>query len=107
MKPARRCSYVGCGAPATTGGRCRLHVTEAWNAGTVRRLRGRALQRERVRMFASAPLCVLCEAAGRVTLATIRDHVVPLAEGGTEDLNNIQPLCGDCSDIKTRTEARR
>jgi len=107
MKPARRCSVVGCGQDAIAGGRCALHPIDAWNAGTVRRMRGRRLQTERARLFAAAPLCVLGELAGRVTLATVRDHVVPLAEGGTEADANIQPLCDDCSERKTADEAQR
>ena len=53
------------------------------------------------------PLCVLCRALGRRTLATIRDHIIPLAEGGADDSTNQQGLCKDCSDIKTQTEALR
>ena len=44
---------------------------------------------------------------GRVSAATIRDHVIPLAEGGEEIDSNTQPLCKPCSDLKTATEARR
>jgi hypothetical protein len=40
-------------------------------------------------------------------MATVRDHIVPLAEGGTEDESNIQPLCLDCSDAKTERESMR
>ena len=42
-----------------------------------------------------------------MTVATIRDHVVPLAEGGEDDEENVQPLCQDCSDAKTREESKR
>ena len=71
-------------------------------------MRGRALQRRRAALFASEPLCRLCHAQGRTTLATIRDHIIPLAEGGTEnDPTNEQPLCQDCSDQKTREESAR
>jgi 5-methylcytosine-specific restriction protein A len=45
--------------------------------------------------------------AGKRTLATIRDHIVPLAEGGQDTETNAQPLCQACSDTKTYAEAQR
>lgn len=71
------------------------------------RVRGRRLQALRARLFANEPLCRTCVQAGRTRAATIRDHIVPLAEGGTDDDSNIQPLCKDCSDAKTREESKR
>jgi 5-methylcytosine-specific restriction enzyme A len=96
-------------------GRCDQHArgqgrASGWSTAhgrNVERLRGRTLQRARAALFASEPLCRLCREHGRVTIATIRDHIVPLAEGGTEAAGNIQPLCRDCSDAKTAGEARR
>ena len=36
-------------------------------------------------LFDRTPLCVNCGSkAGRVTVATIRDHIVPLTQGGDE-----------------------
>lgn len=70
-------------------------------------MRGRKLQQARQRLFAEQPLCVLCLQQGRYALATIRDHIVPLAEGGVDDDTNVQGLCNDCSDTKTRQEAKR
>jgi 5-methylcytosine-specific restriction protein A len=61
----------------------------------------------RKRLFAESPLCVLCAALGRARPATIRDHIVPLAEGGSDDDRNVQALCVDCSDTKTQREAER
>jgi 5-methylcytosine-specific restriction protein A len=107
MKPERRCSYTGCGSLATCEGRCAAHRRDAWHAGESRRMRGGNLQRARDRLFAASPLCALCLEAGRTTLATIRDHVTNLAEGGTEHESNTQALCVECSDSKTRSEARR
>jgi len=71
------------------------------------RVRGRPLQRARARLFEHEPLCVRCQAAGRVVPATIRDHVVPLAEGGADLETNVQGLCAACHDAKTQLEARR
>jgi len=73
----------------------------------VKRIRGRELQRRRARLFARDRWCVHCAQLGKRTLATIRDHIIPLAEGGTEDESNEQPLCLDCSDAKTEDESRR
>ena len=41
------------------------------------------------------------------TKATIRDHIIPLAEGGPDTDENTQPLCQACSDRKTASESQR
>jgi len=38
--------------------------------------------------------CVCCGATDRELEA---DHVVPLTRGGSDDIGNIQPLCGECN----------
>lgn len=70
------------------------------------RLRGRANQERRRRVFRRNPLCVPCEAAGRVTLATVADHIVPLADGGRDSEDNLQGICHDCHVAKTSDENR-
>ena len=80
----------------------------AWSsASRPTRIRGRQLQRLRARLFDEHPLCVLCRTRGRVVPATIRDHIVPLAEGGLDLESNVQALCQSCSDAKTAREAHR
>lgn len=44
---------------------------------------------------------------GRLAVASIRDHIKPLAEGGTDDHDNIQALCIPCHDAKTVQESAR
>ena len=91
-------------------GRCAAHAAPAWTTTQpVPRIRGRRLQAIRARLFAEEPLCRVCLAKtpSVVTLAVIRDHVVPLAEGGADDEVNQQPVCQDCSDAKTNREATR
>jgi len=63
----------------------------------------------REQLFSADPLCAECRKASppRVTLATQRDHIVPLAEGGTDDDSNIQGLCDDCHRAKTARESAR
>lgn len=35
------------------------------------------------------------------------DHIINVAEGGTDDDDNLQVLCPICHEVKTRTEAIR
>lgn len=53
------------------------------------------------------PLCRPCQARGRVTAATIADHIKPLSEGGTGDRENYQGICKPCHVAKTAEEAAR
>jgi 5-methylcytosine-specific restriction protein A len=65
------------------------------------------LDRRRQRLFAEQPLCVVCLTIGIVERATIRDHIVPLAEGGADTEANTQPLCANCHRQKTQAEQTR
>lgn len=53
------------------------------------------------------PVCRSCVAAGRVTVSTIADHIVPKAEGGTDDRDNYQGVCEPCHVMKTAAESAR
>jgi len=61
----------------------------------------------RAALFLQCPLCVLCLLKGITVPATIRDHIIPLAEGGVDDNSNCQAICQQCSDAKTRAESTR
>jgi len=61
----------------------------------------------RARLFATDPWCADCKKEGTHTRATIRDHVIPLAEGGRDDETNEQGLCQRHSDAKTQRESAR
>ena len=56
-------------------------------------------------LLAERPLCVHCEARGVVTAAEEIDHVRPLEQGGTNDVDNLQPLCKSCHQTKTTGRA--
>ena len=61
----------------------------------VERLRGRqAVEQRKRRMLRTNWLCEWCRAKGRLTPATVVDHIVPLARGGTDDDSNTRNLCG-------------
>lgn len=52
-------------------------------------------------------LCQPCNREGRITLATEVDHVIPQAEGGSDDETNLQAICDECHKAKTKAEAAR
>lgn len=44
-------------------------------------------------------VCLCCETSHEESPLTV-DHVVPLSEGGSDSISNLQPLCGYCNDSK-------
>jgi 5-methylcytosine-specific restriction protein A len=65
------------------------------------RIRGRKRQTIRAAHFKANPLCVMCTAKGKTSLATELDHITPLFKGGKEETENRQGLCSACHAIKT------
>lgn len=104
----RFCAHPHCGVMVPKG-YCPAHERDKWWQGNqpTPRIRGRRLQRMRAALFDKQPLCANCSAQGKTSIATIRDHVVPLAEGGKDDTTNEQGLCQECSDKKTQAESLR
>jgi 5-methylcytosine-specific restriction protein A len=106
----RPCTYPGCGRLVPFGQRrCEAHPAPTWakRPDAPKRVAGRKLQRLRAELFSERPLCAECERLGRVRLATQRDHVVPLAEGGRDDESNVQGLCDECHAAKSEAERVR
>ena len=68
------------------------------------RLRGRKAVERRKRWLRENPLCVHCQAQGRVRAATELDHIVPLSRGGAEDESNLAGLCHQCHELKSLAE---
>ena len=90
-------------------GRCPKHPKQLWakKPDAPKRITGRKLQRLRAELFARDPLCAECKRQGRVKLATQRDHILSLEEGGADDDSNVQGLCHDCHDAKSKAERQR
>lgn len=111
-RPARQCRNAKRGCPGTTvdpSGYCPVCKPKyQWQKKTdYDRITGRKLQTIRNRFLRSNPLCAECLKNGVYTLATIRDHIVSLAEGGQDTEENTQALCIECHNKKTQEEARR
>lgn len=108
--PPRACVHCG-------KANCTTHQRGPWHhRRPVQRMRGRKLQRARQDLFVRTllqqtaagigthrALCVLCLDEP----ATIRDHIIPLAEGGTDTPDNEQAIGEQCHRIKTQLEAQR
>ena len=69
-----------------------------------KRIRGRRGVALRKRRLMAEPLCRMCKAEGRITAATVPDHIKPLALGGEDVDSNIRCLCASCHDKVTREE---
>ncbi len=51
-------------------------------------------------------LCRMClERENRPTQATECDHIIPKSAGGSDDVENLQPICRACHKRKTAREA--
>ncbi|PVZ89992.1 HNH endonuclease [Serratia sp. S1B] len=48
-----------------------------------------------------------CCQCGRVTMDLECDHIINKAQGGTDDMNNLQSLCKDCHSKKTIKESKQ
>ena len=106
----RPCTHPGCGILVRDGsGRCAKHPKQAWSkpVTATKRTTGRKLQAMREALFMRSPCCVECEKLARVTLATQRDHIIPLAEGGEDNDSNTQALCYECHEEKSKAESAR
>jgi len=105
----RQCKHHGCGVLVKDGtSRCAAHKLAQWvKRPEVKRMTGRALQRARHALFNREPLCRECASKGYTVPATQRDHIKPLTEGGSDDDDNIQPLCDACHDVKSKAERLR
>lgn len=81
---------------------------QAWDHGgmpAAERGYGREYRRLRALLLKQEPLCRPCSAKGRPTIATMVDHIQPLAKGGAaHDLANLQPICSACHQDKNNRD---
>lgn len=54
------------------------------------------------------PLCRRCLGKGTITPARVLDHIIPIEQGGAKyDMDNHQPLCDTCHNIKRASEDKK
>lgn len=113
-RPPSICRQPGCGVAIAKPGYCAAHARPAggWqqdSARGTRQERGYGAEWEQIRSRILARACGLCECEacrrlGRVRRATEVDHVLPKAQGGTDDDANLQAINRDCHKAKTLRE---
>lgn len=115
------CRHPGCGALVSEGAYCAKHkrATPGTFADKSRGSRhargyGSGWDKTRLRIFErDNGLCQECLRSGRLTpvgdkpYSAFCDHVIPKAEGGTDDDANLQTLCRSCHSAKTDREKLR
>lgn len=78
--------------------------SQGWGTGrggaTWMRTRARILRRD-------MHCCQPCARRGATVQALEVDHIVPIAQGGTDDHANLQAICKPCHAVKTAGEASR
>lgn len=101
-KPKRPCSFPNC--PKLTDARfCEEHLKEenkryekyGRNYKSHKRY-GRAWKRIRDSFVKTHPFCEMCFKEGLMVKVEQVHHILPLAEGGTHDINNLISLCQSC-----------
>jgi 5-methylcytosine-specific restriction protein A len=104
------CRAPGCGQ-LCDGSFCEKHAGSKGKApGPHRpRLYDRRRWRDRLRklVLARDPLCRIAVLCDGTALSTEVDHVIPLAAGGNNSMDNLEGSCHACHSHKTSTEQAR
>lgn len=107
-KAKRPCRYKNC--PALTdseSGYCEQHekivrkeINRNYNrygrSTEAKKRYGYKWRKIRAAFLAANPLCEMCKRQGKYTAANEVHHVKPLADGGTNDFENLMALCKSC-----------
>jgi 5-methylcytosine-specific restriction enzyme A len=109
--PLSPCAAPRCPGRAPFGKRfCAAHETATRKASSVERSRDPLTRyndapwrRLRQAWLNAHPLCVACEAEGRVTVAQVVDHLVAVVDDPSRrlDWSNLRSLCKSCHDRHT------
>lgn len=92
---------------------CDTHKHNGWErhqAGLSRHQRGYGSDWDKLRikiLHRDRHLCQSCLRGGIASAASIVDHIVPKAHGGTDAPENLEAICRDCHAKKTATERIR
>ena len=104
--PKRPCRYPGCPNLCDKGVYCSKHIqssSDRMRGGAETRGYDARWRKARKVFLQQHPLCAECKQNGKLTPATVVDHIIP-HRGDKQlfwDEANWQPLCKSCHDRKT------
>lgn len=110
LKP---CAKVGCGALvkrgqrhcAAHGGNANWHASQQRKGNTTERGYGHSWRKLRARILKRDHYqCQAHKRQGMDVAAQEVDHIVPKAQGGSDDPANLEALCAPCHRAKTAAE---
>ena len=90
---------------------CTRAIRKGWDRGSIlnrqRRMRGAGGGAQRLRRKVNTQGGSPCTGCGtwHPAPSIVIDHVHPVGKGGTDQDDNVQPMCLSCHRIKTRQEA--
>ena len=76
-------------------------VRDPASAGRQKKYNSKNWRNKRAMLLARQPVCPCGQSATEV------DHIIPVADGGGDDAENLQGLCKSCHTRKTSAETRR
>jgi 5-methylcytosine-specific restriction protein A len=100
----KKCGRLDCHERVIGTAYCAAHAAErlarsSWGRGSTRQSR-----KQRAIVLADNPTCYL-RYPGCIGVATEDDHVIPISQGGSDDLTNRSGACAHCHRIKSQREA--
>ena len=109
------CRHLGCRALLDKPGFCDKHRRETFKvqrqamsidkAEHDRFYHRAAWKKVRLLQLQLEPLCRECRKVGKLTPASIVDHIIERSKGGSDfDQENLQSTCASCHNAKTRRE---
>lgn len=107
-----KCQYLGCGnEQSPLNSYCLEHGGKTYNQSAKRKQSNshyntRLWSKLRIIQLSKQPLCQACISLGKVTQATVVDHLFPWNQIGSQAFvaNIFQSLCPECHSVKTNLE---